>query len=194
MGKPGFLLAGFGGAIDGYSKDRDEVFSRLRNGLSIADNRTLAASTDVDELVRRITTQVQLLPLVRENVGSGRLFKILALDGGGLRGTFTAAVLAKWDDMIKSGGGNDIVKNFDLIAGTSTGAILAIGLAVGVTPLEMLTFYRTEGPRIFPKDRRLRHWLKSKHESSTLRSTLELAVIAHFAEATKPEHGKCRTR
>jgi uncharacterized protein len=101
------------------------------------------------------------------------LFRILALDGGGLRGTFTAAVLAKWDDMIRAGGGNEIARHFDLIAGTSTGAILAIGLGLGLAPLAILNFYCKEGPKIFPKDRHLRHWLKSKHESSTLRSTLE---------------------
>lgn len=172
-GRPAFLLGGFGGAIDGYAKDRDDVFSRLRNGLTIDRNRALAVGTNVEELVSAIIAQIPLLPLVQESVSSGRPFRILALDGGGLRGTFSAAVLAKWDDMIGSGGGNQIVKNFDMVAGTSTGAILAIGLAAGVTPLEMLNFYRKEGPKIFPKDRRLRHWLKSKHESSTLRSTLE---------------------
>ena len=65
------------------------------------------------------------------------------------------------------------MKHFDLVAGTSTGAILAIGLGLGLTPLEILNFYRTQGPTIFPKNRRLRHWLRSKHESSTLRSTLQ---------------------
>lgn len=175
-GRPGFLVGGFGGAISGYAKEHDSVFSRLRNGLPVSENRILAASTNVEEVVSRIIAQIQLLPLTRDNIQGGRLFRILALDGGGLRGTFTAAVLAKWDDMIKSGGGNEIVKHFDLVAGTSTGAILAIGLALGRTPLEMLNFYRSQGPRIFPKDRRLRHWLKSKHESSTLRSTLETVM------------------
>lgn len=172
-GRPGFLIGGFGGAISGYAKDHDSVFARLRNGLSVEENRSLAASTDVDHLVSRIIEQIQRLPLTRENIQGGRLFRILALDGGGLRGTFTAAVLAKWDDMIKSGGGNEIIKHFDLVAGTSTGAILALGLALGRTPLEMLDFYRNQGPRIFHKDRWLRHWLKSKHESTTLRATLE---------------------
>jgi patatin-like phospholipase/acyl hydrolase len=174
-GKPGFVLAGFGGAVRGYLTDHDEVFSRLRNGLTADTNRAIAASTDVDQLVDRIVSQMQQLPLVRDSVRGGRLFRILALDGGGLRGTFTAAVLAKWADMITSGGGNgnEIVKHFDLVAGTSTGAILAIGLGLGKSPKEILKFYWDKGPRIFPKDRKLRHWLKSKHESSTLRATLE---------------------
>lgn len=171
--KPGFVLGAFGGAIAGYLQDHSTVFSRLRNGLTIDENRAIAASDEIAHLVNRIISQIQLLPLIRESVQGGRLFRILALDGGGLRGTFTAAVLAKWDDMIKSGGGNEIVKHFDLVAGTSTGAILAIGLGLGLSPLQILDFYRTKGPQIFPKDRRLRHWLKSKHESSTLRATLE---------------------
>ena len=171
-GKPSFLVGGFSGAVAGYIGDDEAIFSRLRNGLPAGQNRSLAESTDVTELVNRIVSQIKLLPLVRENVPRGRLFRILALDGGGLRGTFTAAVLAKWDDMVKSGGGNEIVKHFNLVAGTSTGAILAIGLGLGIKPLDMLNFYRNEGPKIFPKNRQLRHWLRSKYESETLRATL----------------------
>jgi uncharacterized protein len=172
-GKPGFVLGGFGGAVAGYIRDHPAVFSRLRNGLSSEENQGIASSSDVAYLVERIVAQIQLLPLIRESVPSGRLFRILALDGGGLRGTFTAAVLAKWDAMIKSGGRSEIVRHFDLLAGTSTGAILAIALGLGLSPLEILEFYRSNGPRIFPKDRRLRHWLKSKHESTTLRASLQ---------------------
>ena len=106
-GKPGFVMGGFGGSVAGYIHEHETVFRRLRNGLPVSENKELAASTDVDHLVGRIISQIQLLPLVRESVQGGRLFRILALDGGGLRGTFTAAVLAKWDDMLKSGGGND---------------------------------------------------------------------------------------
>ena len=171
-GKPSFLVAGFGGAVAGYAQDQEGVFSRLRNGLSAKQNKSLAESTNVEELVIRIVSQLKLLPVVRETIPRGRLFRILALDGGGLRGTFTAAVLAKWDDMIKSGGGNDLIKHFDLVAGTSTGAILAIGLALGLKPLDILDFYKKQGPKIFPKNRGLRHWLTSKYKSQTLRSTL----------------------
>ena len=173
LGKPGFVVAGFGGAVAGYIQDAPTVFSRLRNGLPESKNRDLSGSTCVDVLVDTIVSQIKLLPIVLDNITRGRLFRILALDGGGLRGTFTAAVLAKWDDMIKSGGGNHIVQHFDLVAGTSTGAILAIGLGLGLSPSEMLMFYRTKGHIIFPKNRKLRHWLKSKYESHTLRETLQ---------------------
>ena len=187
-GKPGFAVAGFGGAIQGYLTDNAAVFSRLRNGISEADNRLLADSTNVDQLVSAITSQIKLLPLVREDIPSGRLFRILALDGGGLRGAFTAAVLAKWDDMLQRTAGNDLVRHFDLVAGTSTGAILAIGLGLNISPRDMLDFYRTQGPRIFPKDRSLRHWLKSKHDSQTLRKTIESV----FGDRTLSKDSCCR--
>ena len=171
-GKPGFVVAGFGGATAGYMRDDPSLLSRLKNGLTETRNREIAEGVAVENLVESIVSQLRLLPLVRQSVPRGRNFRILALDGGGLRGTFTAAVLAKWDDMIKSGGGNDLVNHFDLVAGTSTGAILAIGLGLGLKPLDMLEFYRQQGPKIFPEDRKLRHWLKSKHESKTLREFL----------------------
>jgi uncharacterized protein len=74
------------------------------------------------------------------------MFRILSLDGGGIKGVFTASVLASIEADTKL----KIVDHFDLIAGTSTGGILAIGLAMGLTAEELLNFYRERGPRIFP--------------------------------------------
>jgi patatin-like phospholipase/acyl hydrolase len=187
-GKPGFAIAGFGGAIQGYLRDNAGVFSRLRNGISEDANRSLCESTDVNWLVSVILSQLKLLPLIREDIPSGRLFRILALDGGGLRGAFTAAVLAKWADMLEPKGDDELVRHFDLVAGTSTGAILAIGLSLKIPPRDMLNFYRTQGPKIFPKDRSLRHWLKSKHDSHTLRESLESV----FGDRTLSGDSCCR--
>lgn len=74
------------------------------------------------------------------------MFRILALDGGGIKGVFAAAALARMEEQHEA----RIVDHFDLIAGTSTGGILAIGLALGLSPGEMLSFYRSRGPIIFP--------------------------------------------
>jgi uncharacterized protein len=172
-GKAAFAFVAPGGAAAEYLQDSPGVYSRMRNGLSESESRQIAESTDINLVVTRIVQQLKRLPLVRESIPSSRMFRILALDGGGLRGAFTAAVLARWDDMLGSGGGNGLVKNFDMVAGTSTGAILAIGLALGMPPKEILKFYRDKGEAIFPKDRKIRHWLKSKHDSITLRDTLE---------------------
>lgn len=188
LGKPGFIAAGFGGAIAGYLKEDPSLISRLRNGLSHEANEVIAHGTVVDSVVDLVVDQLKNLPLARRSVMRGRNFRILALDGGGLRGTFTAAVLAKWDDMLKAGGGNGIISHFDLVAGTSTGAILAIGLALGLNPSEILAFYEEKGPKIFPKDRKLRHWLKSKHESATLRQLLTEV----YGEKTLAADSRCR--
>lgn len=83
-----------------------------------------------------------------------RLYRVLSLDGGGMRGTYTATYLSR----VASGfarrrgiAGIDIGRAFDLIVGTSTGGIIACGLAKGV-PLEtMVDLYRDHGPAIFPK-------------------------------------------
>jgi patatin-like phospholipase/acyl hydrolase len=79
-------------------------------------------------------------------------FQILSLDGGGLRGMYTAAVLARLEEDL----GIRIVDHFDLIAGTSTGGIIALGLGLGMTPREILEFYTAHGPRIFRDRTRLR--------------------------------------
>jgi len=55
-------------------------------------------------------------------------FRILSIDGGGVRGAFAAAALAHLETRCSQPLGN----YFDLIAGTSTGAIIAAGLAMGL--------------------------------------------------------------
>lgn len=70
---------------------------------------------------------------------------ILSLDGGGVKGLFSAAVLAK----IEEDHSVSAVDHFDLIVGTSTGGIIAIALGLGVTPAELVKFYTEHGPRIF---------------------------------------------
>ena len=72
-------------------------------------------------------------------------FHILALDGGGTRGIYTAQLLAK----IEQAFGTRIRTCFDLIAGTSTGAIIA-GAAVSDIPMpEIVELFETETPYIF---------------------------------------------
>ena len=74
-------------------------------------------------------------------------FRILSLDGGGIKGIFPAAVLAFLEQEHLQGG--SIGDYFDLIAGTSTGGILALGLGAGLSATEMLEMYLEEGHRVF---------------------------------------------
>ncbi|MBD2353049.1 patatin-like phospholipase family protein [Tolypothrix sp. FACHB-123] len=77
-------------------------------------------------------------------------FKILSLDGGGMRGVITARILQEVEKQVKKQKGQNLNEYFDLITGTSTGSILAAGLVVGKTSQELIDLYINEGRRIFP--------------------------------------------
>lgn len=70
-------------------------------------------------------------------------YLILSLDGGGIRGVLTAALIEEIAQR------TSLLDDVQLIAGTSTGGILALGLAAGKTPGELVQLYRDEGKRIF---------------------------------------------
>ncbi len=81
-------------------------------------------------------------------------FRVLSLSGGGMRGVFSAAVLCELQDALRNHTGNPsarLVDYFDLIVGTSTGGLLALGLAFGKGPSELLAVYKTKGRRVFPR-------------------------------------------
>lgn len=73
--------------------------------------------------------------------------KILSIDGGGIRGIIPAILLADLERRT----GKPCAKLFDLVAGTSTGAILACGIGIGIPMAEMVEFYAEDGPKIFRK-------------------------------------------
>jgi patatin-like phospholipase/acyl hydrolase len=99
-----------------------------------------------------------------------RRFRILSIDGGGIKGVFPASFLAAIEETL---GGPPVSDYFDLIAGTSTGGILALALGLGLSAKQALGFYERFGPSIFPP--RPPWWVlrPSKHESGTLRLALE---------------------
>jgi len=83
-----------------------------------------------------------------------RPFRILSLDGGGIRGYYTAKLLAgllRHFETRTGRTGMDLGKGFDLISGTSTGGILASALALGKRPETIAELYRQNGPAIFPE-------------------------------------------
>jgi patatin-like phospholipase/acyl hydrolase len=98
--------------------------------------------------------------------------KILSIDGGGIKGVFPAAFLADVEETI----GEPVVDYFDLIVGTSTGGIIALGLGLGITATEILTFYERYGPRIFRGGTglvRLRQLVTAKYNPDPLRDALQ---------------------
>lgn len=107
-------------------------------------------------------------------------YRILSLDGGGIRGVFPAAFLARVEEQL----GNPIGSYFDLIAGTSTGGIIAIGLGLGLSAHDIFKLYEEQGSAIFDQQHgRVENWLRqrwrgalhllgSKYPSSPLREAL----------------------
>ena len=77
-----------------------------------------------------------------------RPYRILSLDGGGIKGVFSAALLSQIEDQLSRAG--CIGEYFDCIAGTSTGGILAIGAGLGVPARRMRDLYMDHGRAIFP--------------------------------------------
>ncbi len=87
-----------------------------------------------------------------QHFAPGTCKKILALDGGGIRGALTAGYLEKLEKIIRDKTGNQkmlLCDYFDLIGGTSTGAIIASLLAIGKTAAEVKELYLTLGGKIF---------------------------------------------
>ena len=103
--------------------------------------------------------------------------RILALDGGGIKGVFSAAFLASLEEETKE----PIGRYFDLIAGTSTGGIIALALGLGYSASNILHLYRALGQRVFARRRRwfeVRSIFRPKYDSAPLRDVL----TEHFGQ------------
>lgn len=103
-------------------------------------------------------------------IGDKQPFHILSIDGGGLKGIFASGALAALERDYNT----SLTRHFDLIAGTSTGGVIALALASGVRPGEVLDLYLEHAPRLFP-----RRWhpralgRSSRYQVGPLREMLE---------------------
>jgi patatin-like phospholipase/acyl hydrolase len=97
--------------------------------------------------------------------------RILTIDGGGIKGVFPAAFIAEMEEQL----GDRIANYFDMIAGTSTGGIIALALGLGMTGQEILDLYSKNAKRIFPRwlSSNLRGIFRSKYTNKVLRYVLE---------------------
>lgn len=77
-----------------------------------------------------------------------REFRILSIDGGGIRGLFAARFLEVMEERYT--GGRSVADYFDMIAGTSTGGILALGFGAGMTAGDLRRLYVEKGRQVFP--------------------------------------------
>jgi len=100
--------------------------------------------------------------------------KLLAVDGGGIRGVLALEVLQGIEDLLRAKSGRPdfrLADYFDYIAGTSTGGIIAAGLSMGMSVGEILKFYQEAGAQMFVKANLLRR-LRYKFEDEPLAEKL----------------------
>ncbi len=111
--------------------------------------------------------------------------KILSLDGGGIRGALSLGYLKKLEDILKEKFHDNsdfrLCDYFDLIGGTSTGAIIAASLAIGKTVDEITTLYMDLGGKIFGEKRNwwnpmeTMKWLKANYSYKGMEDGLKFA-------------------
>lgn len=85
-------------------------------------------------------------------MSNGTIRRILSIDGGGIKGVFPASFLKTIEEELP----RPIGEYFDLIVGTSTGGIIAIGLGLGFSANDLLDFYLKLGPDVFAGNRILK--------------------------------------
>lgn len=101
-------------------------------------------------------------------------FKVLSIDGGGIKGLYSSKILEHFEDTFDC----RVADYFDLICGTSTGGLIALGLSLNVPVEKISKFYSEKGIKIFPSSNRLfsilkQLFLRSKYDNKELKRSLE---------------------
>jgi hypothetical protein len=114
--------------------------------------------------------------------------RLLSLDGGGIRGLITLGILERLETLLKQKTGQSLPEYFDYIAGTSTGAIIAAGLARGMTVAQLVDFYTSCGEQMFESS-----WLWERVKFFYNADPLKAKLQNVFGPATdlSPDNLKC---
>ena len=103
--------------------------------------------------------------------------KLLALDGGGIHGLISLEILGRIEQLLRAELGRDqrfvLADYFDYMAGTSTGAIIAAGLSIGMKVAEVRAFYTDHAQRMFRKASVFKRHLYYKYLSVELAGALQ---------------------
>lgn len=122
--------------------------------------------------------------------------RILALDGGGVRGVVTLGVLQRVERILRERRGNPalvLADEYDLIAGTSTGAIIAACLSWGMDVAAVLRLYREYGPLMF---RPARPWqrFRARYRADAITSVFQRVLVEDDGSLPTLGSSKLRTR
>ena len=118
--------------------------------------------------------------------------RVLSLDGGGIRGYLSLQYLAAIEKLLRQRSGRAdllLCDYFDLIGGTSTGAILAAALAIGMSTAELQKLYEDLGPKVFTASRLRVPFLAPKFPDAPLRAFLD----QRFGDTTTLDSDRIRT-
>ena len=117
--------------------------------------------------------------------------RILALDGGGVRGILSLAFLERMEAELAEKAGKPVrlCDHFDLIGGTSTGAIIAAGLALGYSASDIRQMYVDYAPKIFRRNWWRLQGLQSKFDAGALTAQIRDSVGARRLESEDLQTG-----
>lgn len=126
----------------------------------------------------------------------GRPFRILSLDGGGIRGLYTAHFLADLEAQLQRDGNEhtSLYQHFDLICGTSTGGIIALALALGMPAKELVQLYSHHAKDIFGSGRNLFSRLGTAQYSNKKLEALLKEKFKPYSPNGDTRLGHARTR
>jgi hypothetical protein len=160
-GRPHGLIVWDGGDGDGPGGTADFV-------RRLGYDRPHPAIAVIDPTARRYESR---------QARDGRPKRILSLDGGGIRGVLSLEILAGIEQGLRRHHGDDLVLGdwFDYIGGTSTGAVIATGLALGMPVADLVEKYRSLGEKSFSRSFVPRRAL---YKDQPLRQQLEQAFGA----------------
>ena len=100
-------------------------------------------------------------------------FKILCIDGGGIKGLYSAQVLAKFEESFNT----RLSDHFDLICGTSTGGIIALGVSARIPMKDVVEFYENYGPKIFAS-----RWKKLDFWGNLILGLKQAICTSHYSQ------------
>lgn len=107
--------------------------------------------------------------------------RILSIDGGGIRGVIPALVL----ETLEANLGKPCAEHFDMLAGTSTGGIIALGLLAGIPARELADLYIKRGAEIFSHADPLRGAVRPRYSAAPLMSLLRTLLGETWLSETK---------
>lgn len=99
-----------------------------------------------------------------DSINNAKTFKVLSIDGGGIKGLYSAQILKHFEEKFDC----KISDHFDMLCGTSTGGLIALALSLKISAAEICDFYTVQGPKIFTKFRKI-EFLNKKYNNGTVR-------------------------